>query len=58
MAKTKDLNEKETYSRIINNLCQSQGVFLNLMTEMLPYSHDDDFDDDVDDDFNDKDIPF
>jgi hypothetical protein len=63
MAKTKDLNEKESYSRIIKNLCESQGVFLNLMTEMMPYDYDDDdFDDDVDDydddDVKDKDIPF
>lgn len=60
MAKTKDLNEKEAYSRIIKNLCQSQGVFLNLMAEVIPYDSEDDFDDydDVDDDFDSKDIPF
>ena len=56
MSKAKDLNEKEAYSRIIRNLCQSQGVFLNLITEMMPYGFDDD--DDYDD-FDDRDeIPF
>ncbi|MEW6079739.1 MAG: hypothetical protein AB1724_18175 [Thermodesulfobacteriota bacterium] len=60
MAKAKNLNEKEAYSRIIRNLCQSQGVFFNLMAEMMPYDSDDDFDDydDVDGDFDSKDIPF
>ncbi len=50
MAKTKDVNEKETYSRIIKNLCESQGVFLNLASEMMSL----DFDDDLDD----GDLPF
>ncbi|MCF8128450.1 MAG: hypothetical protein K9N10_08045 [Deltaproteobacteria bacterium] len=50
MSKTKDLNEKEAYSRIIKNLCESQGVFLKLASEMM--SHD--FDDNIDD----EDIPF
>ena len=50
MAKTKDINEKEVYSRIIKNLCESQGVFLKLATEMMPHGFDDDLDDD--------DIPF
>jgi len=50
MAKTKDVNEKEVYSRIIKNLCESQGVFLKLASEMMSL----DFDDDLDD----EDIPF
>ena len=50
MSKTKDINEKETYSRIIKNLCKSQGVFLKLASEMMPL--------DLDDDLGDKDIPF
>jgi hypothetical protein len=50
MAKTKDLNEKEAYSRIIKNLCESQGVFLKLVSEMM--SHD------LDDDLGDDGIPF
>jgi hypothetical protein len=51
MAKTKDLNEKEVYSRIIKNLCKSQGVFLKLASEMMSY----DFDDD---EIDKEDIPF
>ncbi|MCA1765640.1 MAG: hypothetical protein LC633_05255 [Desulfobulbaceae bacterium] len=47
MAKTKDLNEKEAYSRIIKNLCESQGVFLRLVTEMMPYECDDDLEKDI-----------
>ena len=50
MAKTKDVNEKEVYSRIIKNLCESQGVFLKLLSEMMSL----DFDDDLDE----EDIPF
>jgi hypothetical protein len=50
MAKTKDLNEKEVYSRIIKNLCESQGVFLKLASEMMPF--------DLDDDMEEEDIPF
>lgn len=54
MSKTKDLDEKETYSRIIKNLCQSQGVFLKLASEMMSL----DFDDELDDDDDIEDIPF
>ena len=50
MAKTKDLNEKEVYSRIIKNLCESQGVFLKLASEMMSF--------DFDDDLEQEDIPF
>ena len=50
MSKTKDLNEKEAYSRIIKNLCESQGVFLKLASDMMPL----DFNDDLDE----EDIPF
>ncbi|MCG6881915.1 MAG: hypothetical protein LJE96_22565 [Deltaproteobacteria bacterium] len=50
MSKTKDLNEKEAYSRIIKNLCESQGVFLKLAAEMMPF--------DIDDDLEEEDIPF
>ena len=46
MSKTKDINEKEIYSRIIKNLCESQGVFLNLMSDMMPFDFDDDLDED------------
>ena len=37
MAKTKDVNEKEAYSRILKNLCESMGVFLKLASEMMQY---------------------
>jgi DNA-binding Xre family transcriptional regulator len=50
MAKVKDANEKEVYSRIIKNLCESLGVFLNLASEMMPF--------DLDDDLKGEDIPF
>jgi hypothetical protein len=41
MAKTKDTTEKETYSRIIKNLCESQGVFLKLASDMMSIDYDD-----------------
>ena len=50
MSKTKDLNEKEAYSRIIKNLCESQGVFLKLASDIMPL--------DFDDDLEEEDIPF
>ncbi len=40
MNKTKDINEKEAYSRIIKNLCESQGVFLQFASEMMPLDGD------------------
>ena len=54
MAKAKDVAEKEAYSRIVKNLCESLNVFFNLATDMLPYDYEDDFDD-ID---NDEDLPF
>ena len=50
MAKAKDVDEKEAYSRIEKNLCESLGVFLNLASEMMPY--------DFDDDLEEENIPF
>jgi len=50
MAKAKDVNEKEAYSRIVKNVCESLGVFFNLAGEMMPY--------DSDDDLGKGDIPF
>lgn len=41
MAKAKDANEKEVYSRIAKNLCESMGVFLRLASEMMEYDEDD-----------------
>ena len=55
MAKTKDVNAKETYSRIIKNLCESQGVFLKLASEIMSLDFDDELEDD---DIENKDIPF
>ena len=40
MAKAKDANEKEVYSRIVKNLCDSLGVFLNLASEMMSFDSD------------------
>lgn len=37
MAKTKNVSEKEAYSRIVKNLCESLGVFLNLASEMMQF---------------------
>jgi len=50
MSKAKAVDEKEAYSRIVKNLCESLGVFLNLASEMMPF--------DLDDDLEDNDIPF
>ena len=50
MTKAKDVNEKEVYSRIVKNLCESLGVFFNLAKGMMPYDSDDDLDS--------EDIPF
>ena len=58
MAKTKDVNEKEAYSRIIKNLCESLGVFFNVISDMMPMDFDDDFDSDFAADDFDDDIPF
>lgn len=56
MAKVKNVNEKEAYSRIVKNLCESLGVFFDLATEMTPFDSDDDFD--CDDDLDKDDVPF
>ncbi len=48
MSKAKDINEKEAYSRIIKNLCNSQEMLLNISYEMMPF----------DDDLEEDDIPF
>jgi hypothetical protein len=55
MSRTKDIKEKEVYSRIIKNLCESQGVFLKFASDMMSQDfEDDDFDDDMDE----EGIPF
>ena len=53
MSEAKDVNEKETYSRIVKNLSDSLGVFFNLAADMMPYDYDDDFDD-----VDNEDLPF
>jgi hypothetical protein len=50
MAKAKNVSEKEVYSRIVKNLCESLGVFFNLASEMMSF--------DSDDDLEKEDIPF
>jgi hypothetical protein len=50
MAKAKDVNAREVHSRIVKNLCESLGVFLNLARGMMSYDSDDDLDS--------EDIPF
>jgi len=42
MAKTNNINEKEVYSRIVKNLCESLGVFFDLANEMMPLDFDED----------------
>ncbi len=50
MGKAKEASEKEVYSRIVKNLCESLGVFLNLASEMISFHSDDDLEK--------EDIPF
>jgi hypothetical protein len=50
MSKAKDVNEKEVHSRIVKNLVESLGVFLNLASDMMSL--------DLDDDLEQGDIPF
>ena len=50
MAKARDVNEKDVYSRIVRNLCESLGVFFNLASEMMSSVSDDDLEK--------EDIPF
>ena len=45
MGKAKTPEEKLTHSKTIKNLCESLGVFLNLMSEMDLYDDNDDDDD-------------
>lgn len=45
MSKAKDVSEKEIYSRIVKNLCDSLGVFFDLANEMMPFDYESDADD-------------
>ncbi|MCU7958815.1 MAG: hypothetical protein KZQ58_02235 [gamma proteobacterium symbiont of Bathyaustriella thionipta] len=40
MGKAKTPEEKLVHSEIVKNLCESLGVFLNLMGDMMPYDDD------------------
>ncbi len=42
MSKAKTPEEKLTYSEAVKNLCESLGVFLTLMTSMMPYDDESD----------------
>jgi len=42
MGKAKTPEEKLTHSEIVKNLCESLGVFLNLLSDMMPCDDDDD----------------
>jgi hypothetical protein len=54
MGKAKKMDEKEAYSRIVKNLSESMGVFLDVVNDMMLYDEDDD-----DDQYLEKgDIPF
>lgn len=47
MAKAKDVNEKEAYSRIVKNLCDSLGVFFDMASEMITCDSGDDSEEDI-----------
>ena len=40
MGKTKTPEEKLTHSETVKNLCESLGIFLSLMSDMIPYDDD------------------
>ena len=42
MEKANRPEEKLTYSETVKNLCDSLGVFLNLISDIAPYGDDDD----------------
>jgi hypothetical protein len=52
MSQAKDVSDKESYSRIVKNLCESLDVFLDLNRDMIPYDFDE-FDD-----IDNEDLPF
>jgi hypothetical protein len=52
MSQAKDVSDKEAYSRIVKNLCESLDVFLDLTRDMIPYDFDE-FDD-----IDNEDMPF
>ena len=42
MGKAKNPEERLMHSKTVKNLCDSLGVFLQLVNDMLPYDDDDD----------------
>lgn len=46
MSKAKDLDEKETHSRILKNVSESLGIFFDLAGEMMPLDLENDSDED------------
>lgn len=42
MKNAKTPEERLVHSKTIKNLCDSLGVFLNLLSEIAPYDYDDD----------------
>lgn len=47
MGKAKKLDEKEAYSRIVKNLSESLGVFLDVANEMMMVNDEDPEEDDM-----------
>ena len=40
MSNSKDVKEKVAYSEIVNNLCNSLGVFLDVASSMMDFEED------------------
>ncbi|HMK66214.1 MAG TPA: hypothetical protein VK564_10495 [Thermodesulfobacteriota bacterium] len=40
MSSTKDVKEKVAYSEVVNNLCNSLGVFLDVASSMMDFEED------------------
>jgi hypothetical protein len=47
MGKAKKMDEKEAYSRIVKNLSESLGVFLDVANEMMMFNDEDPEEDDM-----------
>ena len=47
MGKAKKMDEKEAYSRIVKNLSESLGVFLDMANEMMMFNDEDPEEDDM-----------
>ena len=40
MSKAKTIEDKVAYSKVVKNLCESLGVFLELASSMMPFDMD------------------